>query len=155
MKRNAIICHTMAGSLTSCDSWFANTASQVSSHYGVGLNGEAHQYVSLDNTSWANGRLEPGNIWQGRFGADNPNDETITIETEDRGLGTTVVTDRQYATVLALCRRALVTNPGMVVSGHTAISPQTRPGCPGARWVASGRLRQLADDLGVELFFPS
>jgi N-acetyl-anhydromuramyl-L-alanine amidase AmpD len=145
----------MAGSLTSCDNWFANPASQVSSHYGVGLNGEAHQYVSLDNTSWANGRLESGNIWAPRFGADNPNDETITIETEDRGLGTTVVTDRQYATVLALCKRAIAAgNPGMVLSGHVAISPQSRPGCPGARWVASGRMRQLADALGLELFLP-
>lgn len=145
----------MAGSLGSCDNWFANTASQVSSHYGVGLAGEAHQYVSLDNTSWANGRLEPGNIWAARFGGDNPNDETITIETEDKGLGTQPVTDAQYATVLALCRRAIAAgNPGMVLSGHCAISPSSRPGCPGARWVASGRMRQLADDLGVELFLP-
>jgi len=145
----------MAGSLSSCDNWFSTTQSQVSSHYGIGLKGEAHQYVSLDHTSWANGRLEPGNIWTARFGSDNPNDETITIETEDKGLGTQPVTDAQYAATLAVCRRAIAAgNGGMVLSGHRAISPQTRPGCPGARWVASGRMAQLARDLGMELFLP-
>jgi len=145
----------MAGSLGSCDNWFATTQSQVSSHYGVGLKGEAHQYVSLENTSWANGRLEEGNIWQRRFGSDNPNDETITIETEDKGKGTQPVTDEQFATTLALCRRAIAAgNAGMVLSGHVAISPRTRPGCPGARWVASGRMEQLARELNIPLYLP-
>jgi N-acetyl-anhydromuramyl-L-alanine amidase AmpD len=145
----------MAGSLGSCDNWFATTQSQVSSHYGIGLKGEIHQYVSLDNTSWANGRLEPGNIWAGRFGGDNPNDETITVETEDKGLGTQPVTEEQYRATLYACRRAIAAgNPGMVLSGHVAISPQSRPGCPGARWVASGRMQQLARDLNIPLFLP-
>lgn len=51
-----IILHTMEGYLAGADSWFANPESQVSTHYGVGFNGEIHQYVSEDDTAWANGQ---------------------------------------------------------------------------------------------------
>jgi len=152
-RRVGIVIHTMVGSLSSCDRWFASNPFQVSSHYGVGLEGEAHQYVSLDNSAHANGVLEPGNLLAPRFGSDWPNDETIQIETEDRGLASTPVTDAMYATTLALCRRAIAAGNGgvEVVTGHYAISPQNKARCPGARWVQSGRLAQLATDLGLEL----
>jgi len=39
-----------------------------------------------------------------------------------------------------------------VVSSHHVISPQSRPQCCGDRWIASGRLAELAADLGKELF---
>lgn len=44
-KTIAIVDHIMAGTLSGTDSWFANPASQVSSHFSVGKNGEIHQYV--------------------------------------------------------------------------------------------------------------
>jgi hypothetical protein len=45
----------MDGYLSGADSWFNNPSSRVSTHYGVGLNGEVHQYVYEDNIAWANG----------------------------------------------------------------------------------------------------
>jgi len=148
----AIVVHTMAGTLSSCDSWFQNPASQVSSHYGIGLKGEQHQYVKLADGSWANGILEPGNQWVGIVGnSANPNYQTVTIETEDNGSGATPVTDQQYASTLAVARLAMQTYPSIKsLMGHNIISPQSRSQCCGNRWWDSGRFSQLAADLGLE-----
>jgi hypothetical protein len=152
MEVCAIVIHTMAGSLSSCDAWFNNPASQVSSHYGIGLGGEQHQYVALANGSWANGVLEPGNKWRHIVGNSiNPNYQTVTIETEDRGLGSTAVTDEQYASTLTVCRLALEKYPKIVyLMGHNIVSPNSRPNCCGDRWWESGRFQMLADDLSLE-----
>jgi hypothetical protein len=149
----AICVHTMAGTLASCDGWFGNPASQVSSHYGAGLAGELHQYVALANGSWANGVLEGGNVWVPYFdSSDNPNHHAVTIETEDNGSGETAVSDAQYAAVLAACRLALEQWPAITtLTVHRAISPQSRPACAGDRWWDSGRVQDLATDLGLDL----
>ena len=148
----AIVVHTMAGTLSSCDSWFNNPSSQVSSHYGIGLQGQQHQYVALANGSWANGILEPGNQWVPIVGnSANPNYQTVTIETEDNGSGATPVTDAQYASTLAVSRLAMQTYPSIrYLFGHNVISPQSRSACCGKRWWDSGRFDQLAADLGLE-----
>jgi N-acetyl-anhydromuramyl-L-alanine amidase AmpD len=139
----------MAGTLAGTDSWFANPASQVSAHFGVGLDGTIHQYVALENTAWANGILEPGNQWEPLFGTGNPNDRTVSIETEDLGSGATPVTDAQYASVLAVGRLALARFPSIThLVGHNVISPASRVNCPGARWTAS-RFASLARELGL------
>lgn len=151
-KRTAIVIHTMGGSLRSTDEWFKSNPVQVSAHYGIGLDGRAHQYVSLDHSAHANGIQEPGAKWPLRFGADWANDETISVETEDLNDPNQPVTDSQYASVLSVCRRAVALNPGMVVTSHHIISPQSRANCCGKRWIASGRLAKLASDLGLELF---
>lgn len=152
-RRNALVVHTMGGSLTSTDGWFRKNPLQVSSHYGVGLEGQMHQYVGLEHTAHANGILEPGNKWAARFGSDWPNDETIQIETEDRGSGSQVVTEAEYQGTLAVSRLALDYSPEIqVVSSHHVISPQSRANCCGARWIASGQLARLARELGLQLF---
>jgi len=148
----AIVIHTMAGTLASCDSWFRNPASQVSSHYGIGLAGEQHQYVALSNGSWANGVLEAGNDWVSIVGnSANPNYQTVTVETEDNGSGSTPVTDAQWGSTLAVCQLALRTYPGIrYLMGHNVISPNSRPSCCGNRWWESGRFDQLAEALELE-----
>lgn len=132
----AIVIHTMAGTLTATDSWFDNVDSQVSAHFGVGLGGDIHQYVQLTDTAWANGILEADNQWASLVGnAQNPNYQTVSIETEDSGSGFTPVSDEQYASVLRVCRLALATYPTIkYVMGHNCISPHSRPNCPGTRW---------------------
>ena len=50
-----ITLHIMAGTLAGTDGHFANPASQVSATYGIGANGEIHQYVSESNTAWSDG----------------------------------------------------------------------------------------------------
>jgi len=148
----AIVIHTMAGTLSSCDSWFRNPSSQVSSHYGIGLSGEQHQYVKLADGSWANGILEPGNQWTPIVGnSANPNYQTVTVETEDNGSGATPVTDAQWGSTLAVCQLALRTYPGIrYLFGHNIISPSSRSQCCGNRWWQSGRFDQLAEALELE-----
>lgn len=148
----ALVVHTMGGTLKGTDGWFNDPASQVSSHYGTGLAGQAHQYVDLANGAWANGVLEPGNKWAARFGSENPNHRSVSIETEDNGSGTQVVTDEEYAATLGVGRIALARWPSIeVVTTHRAISPQSRPECAGDRWWSSGRIQELAQDLGLGL----
>jgi len=148
----ALVIHTMAGTLSSCDNWFKNPASQVSSHYGIGLKGEQHQYVNLWDGSWANGILEPGNKWVGIIGnSANPNYQTVTVETEDNGSGSTPVTDEQYNSTLAVCQLAMQSYPNIgYLMGHNVISPSSRSQCCGNRWWDSGRFQALADALGLE-----
>jgi N-acetyl-anhydromuramyl-L-alanine amidase AmpD len=144
-----IVLHTMAGSLRSCDSWFRNTESQVSAHYGIGLQGEIHQYVALTDSAWANGILEPGNTWP--LASGSPNFQTISIETEDSGSGATLVTDAQYEATLKVANLAIETFPTIQwLLRHTDISPHSRPACCGPRWVDSGRFKSLADRLGLK-----
>lgn len=144
----------MAGSLQSCDAWFKNPASQVSSHYGVGLDGALHQYVDLGDGSWANGVLEPGNDWQSIVGnSSNPNYQTVTIETEDMGSGSTIVSEAQYQSTLEACRLAMQIYPNIrYLMGHRVISPQSRPQCCGNRWWES-QFQRLADALDLEAHF--
>jgi len=148
----AIVVHTMAGTLASCDSWFNNPSSQVSSHYGIGLQGQQHQYVQLANGSWANGIIEsPCNWTQVLKHTENPNYSTVSIETEDLGNPNQVVTDEQYQATLAVARLAMQTYPSIAwLLRHTDISPRSRPDCCGSRWVASGRFANLARDLNLQ-----
>lgn len=139
-------------------SHFANPASQASSHYGVSLTGEADQYVDLGDRAWANGILEAGHRWRDIYSGtwdgwtENPNNWTVSIETEDRNSGETPVSDEQYGTTLALCRRAMARYPSIsFLTSHHVISPQSRPFCCGPRWIASGRMAALARELELVL----
>jgi N-acetylmuramoyl-L-alanine amidase len=143
------VIHTMAGTIGATDGWFTNPASQVSAHYGVSLEGEIHQYVALEDRAWANGIREAGNHWPGPNV--NPNDLTVSIETEDLGNAVQPVTDKQYAATLAVCKLALARYPSIQwVMGHNAISPSSRPNCPGGRWLQSGMFGQLAGALNLK-----
>lgn len=50
-----ICVHIGAASLSSIDNTFANPTSGVSASYGIGLNGDIHQYVEDENMHWCNG----------------------------------------------------------------------------------------------------
>jgi N-acetylmuramoyl-L-alanine amidase len=144
-----LVIHTMDGTLAGCDSWFKNPASQVSAHYGVSLEGVVHQYVDLGAAAWANGILEAGNRWPGPN--TNPNNVTVSIETEDDGDPQGVpVSDALYQAVLDVGALVLAAYPGITgLMTHAAISPQSRAGCPGDRWVASEKFAALAEALGL------
>jgi N-acetylmuramoyl-L-alanine amidase len=150
----ALVIHTMAGSLASCDAWFNNVRAQVSSHYGIGLQGQQHQYVKLEDGSWANGVVEHPCNWT-KIGAPrgNPNMMTITVETEDLRDASQVVTEDQYQATLAVCRYSLREYPTIKwLLSHRDISPHSRPSCCGNRWWASGQFARLADDLHLLSF---
>lgn len=146
----AIVIHTMGGTLSATDSWFANPNSQVSAHFGIGLDGTIHQYVQLSDGAWANGILEPDNKWPFVDGR-NPNLRTISIETEDLNDPNQVVTPLQYAATLSVCTSVLHQYPSVrYLMTHRAISPHSKPSCPGPRWTTS-RMKDLADALNLSL----
>jgi len=153
----AIVVHTMVGTLKGVDKYFQYNAPKVSSHFGIGLKGEPiSQYVSLDRAAHANGIFGAGSKWLNRFGADWPNGRSISIETDD-STGyfdhKAPVTEDQYQDTLTASRLAVARHPTIeYVTGHFAIDPINKSGCPGARWVASGKLARLANDLDLELF---
>lgn len=85
-KPLAIVIHIMEGSLSGTDSWFGIRQSRVSAHYGVGRNGEVHQYVDENNTAWHTGVITDPS-WSlikkaGNGVYVNPNYYTIGIEHE-------------------------------------------------------------------------
>lgn len=145
----AIVLHTMDGTLAGTDSWFGTPASQVSAHYGVGEDGAVHQYVDEKNVGWANGILEQGNRWPYVDGV-NPNLRTISIETEDFGTGAPVSSAQEQA-VRSLVAGIVRRNPSIVyLVTHSAISPKSRPSCPGPRWT-SGKMQAIARVFGLTL----
>ncbi|HTA26950.1 MAG TPA: peptidoglycan recognition family protein [Bacteroidia bacterium] len=85
-KPEAIVIHIMEGTLAGTDSWFGNIQSKVSAHYGVGRNGEVHQYVDENNTAWHAGRVtNPSWSLIKKVGSGlyiNPNYYTVGIEHE-------------------------------------------------------------------------
>ena len=102
-KPEAIVIHIMAGTIKSCDSWFANVSSQVSAHYGVAKSGEVHQYVKEENTAWHAGVLyQPS--WKLLKPNVNPNLYTIGIEHE--GQPEDIWTEQQKQASASLIREA-------------------------------------------------
>jgi N-acetylmuramoyl-L-alanine amidase len=85
-RPEAIVIHIMEGTLSGTDSWFRDSRSKVSAHYGIGKKGEIHQYVSEMNTAWHAGRVNAP-TWAliksaGNGLYINPNYYTIGIEHE-------------------------------------------------------------------------
>jgi N-acetylmuramoyl-L-alanine amidase len=141
--------HTMGGFLAGTDSWFNNPAAQVSTHYGIGLKGDVHQYVGLDDTAWGNGVLEAGNRWPY---PGNPNGLSISIETEDRGIPqNTPVSPEMLASASALIALIKQQKPSIeLLTSHHIISPRSRVNCAGKRWT-DRYLGELAQQHGLRL----
>lgn len=129
----SIVNHIMNGSLAGTDAWFANPASKVSSHFGVGKNGEIHQYVDLKNRAWANGGVNKPS-WPLLIQEVNPNYYTVSIEHE--GQSGDVMPEAQYQATLAL-HRWLIGMLGIPVTtdniiGHYRIDSFNKANCPGS-----------------------
>jgi LysM repeat protein len=147
----ALVIHTMAGSMIGAQGEFASISSGTSAHFGIGLDGRVQQYVDLSDRAWANGWLEEGHSWPGPVWV-NPNDLTVSIETEDFGNPNQAVTDAQFQATVRVGRLVLSRYPSIrYVMTHRAISPQSRAEDPGPRWLAKGKMEALANSLGLKL----
>lgn len=114
------------------DSWFQNPTSQVSAHFGVGKNGEIHQYVDINNVAWGNGVVNKPS-WPLLIANVNPNYYTVSIEHE--GQSGDQFTEAQYQATLALHRWlidtfALQVNENAII-GHYRIDGVNKAQCPG------------------------
>ncbi|MHB8074148.1 N-acetylmuramoyl-L-alanine amidase [Desulfosporosinus fructosivorans] len=128
----AIVNHIMSGTLIGTDAWFTNSASKVSSHFGVGKKGEIHQYVDLANHAWANGVINIPS-WPLLQNGVNPNYYTVSIEHE--GDSGDVMPEAQYQATLALHRWLIETLEIPVtrdnIIGHYRIDSVNKINCPG------------------------
>ena len=129
-----IVNHTMQGTLNGTASWLRNSTSRVSYHYGIGRNGEIHQYVQNNMAAWHSGVVRspsaklphPSNI--------NPNLYTIGVAWEGRA--GEPITEAQYQSGLALHRRLLGETVAQTlpirqrIVGHSQIH-SGKPNCPG------------------------
>ncbi len=161
--QEGIVVHTMAGTLAGCDSWFANPAAQAGTHFGVGRDGEVHQYFDLGQGPFAHGRVEPGytaKLVRENGEGINPNWYLIGIEHDDLGRGElptpaqfeasarlSAVLFRDHILPNAARTRAAIDRDHIL--RHTDISPQSRPNCCGwpeemfNRYIA--RVRELVE----------
>jgi N-acetyl-anhydromuramyl-L-alanine amidase AmpD len=149
----AIVDHIMAGTLAGTDSHFKNPKSEVSAHFGVGKNGEIHQYVSIDDAAHHAGNIRkpswplliPDNSTDGFL---NPNLYTIGIEHE--GQSGDEFTEAQYQATLAL-HRWLISEFGITpgpdtIIGHCRIDSVVKVNCPGKGFPWA----RLLNDLNVK-----
>lgn len=131
----AIVIHVMDGTLNGTDNWFKNPNSKVSAHYGIGLNGEVHQYVQEADTAWHAGRVNAPS-WSlikpaGNGQYVNPNFYTIGIEHEGNSQSewTDSMYDADAELVAAISKRWNIRLDRLHVIGHHEIfSLKTCPG---------------------------
>lgn len=134
-KPEIIVIHIMDGSLVGTDSWFANPASQVSSHYGIGFKGEVHQYVAEENVAWTQGlKVPPVNPPKFVFYKPgyNPNLYCLSIENEGSNLAT--APEAQIAAIVELIHMMAAKWNIPIdrdhIIGHYEVDPIRKPNCP-------------------------
>jgi N-acetyl-anhydromuramyl-L-alanine amidase AmpD len=155
----AFIVHTESGGESGTVAEWLSSSSQLSAHYFAGMSGRLDCWIDPGDRAWSNGIVEPGNRWAmiaEHCGVDpglNPNHVTITCETEDRGDTHTSVTEPQFEAVLHALREAKRRYPESLryLARHSDISPQSRPDCPGERWLSSRRFEALATAVGLSV----
>lgn len=130
-KAIAIVDHIMQGTLAGTTSWFNNTASQVSAHFGVGKDGTVVQYVKVEDRAWANGIVKAP-AWK-LYDGTNPNAYTVSIEHE--GNTGEPMPEAQYQATLEL-HKHLIETLGIPVDedhiiGHNRINSVDKARCPG------------------------
>jgi N-acetyl-anhydromuramyl-L-alanine amidase AmpD len=155
----AFVLHTESGGESGTVAEWLSSSSQMSAHYRVCATGSLECWIDPGDRAWSNGIVEPGNRWASiavSCGVDpalNPNHVTVTCDTEDLGDARLPVTDRQFDAVLNAGLEAKRRYPDSLryLASHADISPQSRSGCPGDRWLASGRFDALAVALGLSI----
>lgn len=139
-RPEAVVIHIMEGTLKGTDSWFKNPVSKVSAHYGIGLDGEVHQYVLETDTAQHAGR-KSNSSWSLLKANVNPNWYTIGIEHE--GKSDTVWTDEMYNASAELVRE-ICTRWHIAIDRNHIIGHREKT-CPGAQ-VSLDRLIKLAKE---------
>jgi hypothetical protein len=96
-----IVIHVIVGSLLSADRWFNNPTASVSAHYGVGHDGQLHQYVSETDTAFHAG-IVVNPLCELVLCQPNVNPNYYSIGIEHEGLPNDNWTEEQAAASAAL-----------------------------------------------------
>lgn len=130
-KPEVIVIHIMQGTLAGTGDWFSKPESQSSAHYGIGLNGEVHQYVDDEKCAWSQGKV--GNPTFSLYKPNvNPNLYCLSIENE--GYDLSKAPETQLLVLIELVK-TLATKFNIPIDrahiiGHREINSVTRPTCP-------------------------
>lgn len=142
-----IVWHIAEGSYNGTISWEKNPASQTSSHFVLGKNGEITQLVPLNMAAWTQGvdpnkDMKPTNAYVKAHKGINPNLYCVSIECEGKWSETKgKLTDKQLEAAAYLTSYIVeevdriygveipVDREHMI--GHCEINSVTRPHCPG------------------------
>lgn len=130
-RPEVVVIHIMDGTLAGTDSWFANPASQVSAHFGIGKNGEAHQYVKEEDTAWHAGRIDAPSWKLIKPSSVNPNLYTIGIEHEGKpgDAWTDAMKQSSAELIREICTRWQIPIDRDHIIGHYQIFSK-KPNCP-------------------------
>lgn len=130
-KPELIVIHIMDGSLLGTDEWFADPASQVSSHYGIGLKGEIHQYVQDVDEAWTEGNVRKPSAKLLKPSI-NPNLYCLSIEHEGHDLSKAPL-DQLNASIGLITHLAVFYNIPIDrdhIIGHNEIDSVVKSNCP-------------------------
>ena len=143
-RPEAVVIHIMDGTLGGTDSWFANTTSQVSAHYGIGKNGEVHQYVQENDSAWHAGRVDAP-VWKLIKLNVNPNLYTIGIEHEGKpdDVWTDAMKQSSATLIREICQRWQIPIDRNHIVGHFEIFSK-KPNCPASNKAILDELVALA-----------
>lgn len=129
-KPELVVIHIMDGTLFGTDAWFANPASQVSAHYGIGKSGEIHQYVKEEDAAWHAGRVDAPSSKLIKTNV-NPNLYTIGIEHEGKPEDKWTDAMKQASALLIcdICQHWQIPIDRNHIIGHYEIYSK-KPNCP-------------------------
>jgi len=129
-RPEGVVIHIMDGTLIGTDAWFANPSSQVSAHYGIGKNGEVHQYVQENDAAWHAGRVDAP-LWKLIKPTINPNLYTVGIEHEGKpnDVWTDAMKQSSATLIREICQRWQIPIDRDHVVGHFEIFSK-KPNCP-------------------------
>ncbi|MBM3129154.1 MAG: N-acetylmuramoyl-L-alanine amidase [Chloroflexi bacterium] len=145
-KVKAVVLHIAAGKMSAVFPTFNDPARKASAHFCVGKDGTIEQYVSVNDTAYANGLawkdgqwynpsgkpVQP--TWQDLIPKINPNLYTISIEHEGMPADkwTPEMYDANNRLLLWLAEQFdLAYGARRTLIGHSAIDPVGKPDCPG------------------------
>jgi len=140
-KPEAVVIHIMDGTLAGTDAWFADPASQVSAHFGIGKNGEVHQYVKDEDSAWHAGRIDNPDWKIIKLNNVNPNLYTIGIEHEGKpdDVWADAMKQASAALIKELCSKWQIPIDRDHIIGHYQIFSK-KPNCP-------AKNKQIIDEL--------
>jgi len=145
-KPDRIVMHVCEGTFKGSVSWLCNKESGASSHFVTGRNGERADIVPTEMSAWCNGTSnKPDNpFYYGnstlafvRERQSNANWYSISIENEGYSYKDLYggLTEKQYQTVLQICKEVITKYPAIKIDrehiiGHYEIAPIGKPNCP-------------------------
>lgn len=158
-----VVCHMTQGSYEGAVSWLSNPKSSVSSHFVVSKKGEVTQLVDIRDTAWCNGtsyspkltEKSTSNIVKSRN--TNANLYSITIEYEGvySESGGAITKEQENITISLIEHIAneikKIYGKDFVfdrehIIGHSEISPNKKPNCPGEKFPFNSIIVSLNKD---------